>query len=142
MLTDMKTKNILKNSKTIAILGCSDKPHRTSYKVATYLKDNGFEIFPVNPNHDESLGIICCDTLHDINEDVSIDVVDIFRNPKYTAEMVEQIINWSKLTGQKPVIWTQLGVSSPTAKKKAKEAGFTYVENQCMMADHSRLLPA
>ena len=140
MLSDKEITTILKQTTSIAILGCSDKPHRTSYKVATYLSNHDYKIYPINPNHDSSMGIICCDTLHDLDQEVTIDVVDIFRNSKYTAEMVEQIINWSKLRGQQPIIWTQLGVSSSSAKKKAKEAGFTYVENQCMMADHSRLL--
>jgi len=130
---------IVKNSKHIAILGCSNKPYRTSYQVAEYLLNHGYAIYPINPNHKSSLNHHCCNTMHDIPEDVSIDIVDIFRRPECTAEMVEQIIEWSDERGEKPVIWTQLGVSSEEAKQKAEEYDFTYIENRCLMADHRRL---
>ena len=130
---------IIKNSKHIAILGCSNKPYRTSYQVAEYLLNHDYNIYPINPNHTTSLNYHCCNTMHDIPDEISIDIVDIFRNSKYTAEMVDQIVEWSEERNQKPVIWTQLGVSSEEAKQKADAHEFTYIKNRCLMADHRRL---
>lgn len=130
---------ILKKTSTVAIIGCSANKYQTSYHIASYLQENGIRIIPVNPKYDEVLGEKCYDRLIDIPEDISIDVVDIFRDSQYTADMVDGIIKWSEKTGQKPVIWTQLDVSSDEAKLKAGEAGFTYVENECMMVQHERL---
>lgn len=130
---------LLKNLKTMAIIGCSANKYRTSYHIANYLKENGVRIFPINPNYDEVLGIKCLASLDKIPEGIRIDVVDIFRNSKYTADMVREIIDWSEKTGQKPAIWTQLNVSSNEAKELAEEAGFTYIENECIMVEHERV---
>lgn len=73
-------------------------------------------------------------------EDLEVDIVDIFRNKRYTDEMVRQISKWSGKTGQKPLIWTQLDVSTPEAKSIADKAGLQYVENRCLMVEHGRLL--
>lgn len=135
----MSIKEILKSTKTIAIIGCSSKSYRTSYQIAKYLDDAGFTIIPVNPNEDSVLGHTCYPQISDIPVDVEVDMVDIFRNSQYTAEMVEQVIDWSDQTGQKPVIWTQIGVSSAEAKSLAQENGFTYVEDKCLMVEHRKL---
>lgn len=96
-------------------------------------------MIPINPNETDILGETCYDTISDVPDDIIIDIVDIFRNKKYTAEMVEEIVEWSKEAGQKPVIWTQLDVSTPEAKQLAEDAGFDYVENRCLMVDHRRI---
>jgi predicted CoA-binding protein len=132
-------KELLENLKTVAIIGCSANKYRTSYHIANYLKENGIRIFPINPNYDEVLGVKCLPTLHEIPEDITIDVVDIFRDSQYTADMVRQIIEWAEKTGQKPVIWTQLNVSSDEAKSLAEDAGFRYIKNECMMVQHERV---
>ncbi len=93
-------------------------------------------MIPINPNESTVLGKICYDTIFDLPDDITVDVVDIFRNKKYTEEMVRDIVEWSKISGQKPVIWTQLDVSSDAAKKLAEENGFDYVENSCFMVEH------
>ncbi len=130
--------DLIKEAENIAIIGCSANRYRTSYHIASYLRDNGYRIIPVNPNYDEVLGLPCYDTMHDIPEKYSVDIVDIFRDSKYTAEMVQQVIDWSKNNGQKPVIWTQLDVSSEEAEKLAKEEGFRYVKNECLMVQHEK----
>lgn len=132
----MSIEEIIKYTKTIAIIGCSSKPSRTSYRIAKYLKDEGFTIIPVNPNEDSVLGETCYPQIVDIPDGTEVDMVDIFRNRRYTAGMVEEIVEWSEETGQKPVIWTQIGVSSEEAKSLAKENGFTYIENKCLMVEH------
>lgn len=130
---------LLQRAKTIAILGCSGQQYRTSYQIAEYLQSQGYRIIPVNPAYDKILGEQVYDTMLDIPDDVQIDIADIFRNSKYSAEMVDQIIEYAELTGRSPTVWTQLDVSSEEAKKKAEEAGLRYVENRCIMVEHRRL---
>lgn len=129
-------KQLLKSVKLIAIIGCSSNPYRTSYHIAEYLINAGFEIIPVNPNETEVLGRTCYPSLDDIPDEKDIDLIDIFRNKKYSAETVQEIIDWSKKTGQKPVIWTQLDVSTDEAKDLAMANGLEYVENRCLMVEH------
>lgn len=129
-------KDLLETVKTIAIIGCSSNPYRTSYHIAEYLIGAGFEIIPVNPNESQVLNRKCYNSLFDIPEDIGIDLIDIFRNKKYVLETVQEIIDWSQKTGQKPVIWTQLDVSTDAAKKLAEDNGFRYVKNRCVMVEH------
>ncbi len=132
-------KDLLENLKTVAIIGCSANKFRTSYHIANYLKENGIRIFPINPNYEEVLGVRCYPNIEALPTDININLVDIFRDSKYTADMVREIIDWSEKTGQKPAIWTQLAVSSDEAKSLAEDAGFTYIENECIMVQHDRL---
>lgn len=132
-------KEILEGTEVIAIIGCSSKSNRTSNQIGQYLKNQGYTIIPVHPDYDTVCGEQAYPTVYDIPEDIEIDVVDIFRNPKYTADMVDDIIERVERTGQKPVVWTQLGVSSDEAKEKAQRAGLRYIENRCMMVDHRNL---
>lgn len=131
---------ILKRAKGVAVIGCSAIKYRTSYHIASYLKENGMRILPVNPNYDEVLGEECYNHVNDIPEDIQVDIVDIFRDSQYTAEMVREVIEWAEKTDRKPLIWTQLDVSSPEAKSLAEEAGLDYVENKCIMVEHSKRL--
>lgn len=137
--TSEEIQSILENAKTIAIIGMSDRPERPSYAIGKYLKNEGFEVLPVNPNHEQCDEDHCYPDIHAIPEDKRIDIVDIFRNPRYTADMVAGVIERVKKTGERPVIWTQIGVSSPEAEKLAREAGLPYVKNRCIMVEHSRL---
>jgi predicted CoA-binding protein len=130
----------LKEANTIAIIGCSKNKYRTSYHIASYLQEEGFTIIPIHPDYDEVLGEPAYDSILDIPDDITIDIVDIFRDPTHTAGMVEEIIEWSDKTGQQPVIWTQLGVSSDEAREKAEQGGLPYVEEKCLMVEHKRLM--
>lgn len=131
-----KLKELLNGAQTIAIIGCSSNPNRTSYHIAEYLMSVGYTIYPVNPNENEVLGRQCYPSLDDLPEYVTIDIVDIFRNKRYVYDVVGEIIRWSEKRGQKPVIWTQLDVSTDPAKELAEENGFKYVENRCIMVEH------
>lgn len=131
-------KEMLEQAKTIAILGCSGKQYRTSHQIAEYLQNKGYKIIPINPRYNEILGERVYDTMLDIPDEVQIDIADIFRNSQYTAEMVEQIVDYAEATGQTPVVWTQLDVSSQEAEELAEEAGLKYVKNRCIMVEHQR----
>lgn len=129
---------ILESARTIAVVGCSDRPSRTSYAIYKYMKQQGFEMIPVNPEHEWCDEDRSYPDLLAIAEDVEIDIVTIFRNPRFTADMVRIAVERADKTGRKPVIWTQLGVSSREAEQIAQKAGLPYVKNRCIMVEHSR----
>jgi len=132
-------RTILDTADTIAVVGCSTTPTRTSHKIARYLQARGYRVVPVNPNYDAVLGEPCYPDLPSIPAGVELDVVDIFRRPEHTADMVRSAIVRTEQTGEQPVIWTQLGVSSPEAKELAEEAGLPYVRNRCIKIEYDRL---
>ncbi len=129
-------KNVFKDIHTIAVIGCSSNPNRTSHHIARYIQDVGYRMIPINPNETEVLGETCYDSIFDLPDNISIDMIDIFRNKKYTEKTVSEIVEWSESSGQKPIIWTQLNVSTPKAKEMAEENGFEYIENRCLMVEH------
>lgn len=123
-----------KKVKTIAIVGLSDNPDRSSYKVGKYLSGKGFKIFPVNPNIDNFSGIISYKALSDIKE--RVDVVDIFRKSEFVGPIVDEAIK----IGAK-IIWMQEGVINKKATSKAKSAGLTVITNMCIMKKHKKTKP-
>lgn len=137
-MTDIQ--GILKRARTIAVVGLSPNPDRTSHKIARYLQEQGYRIIPVNPNVTELLGEKSYPSLLDVPASVEIDIVDIFRRPEFTAGVVRDAIERREYTANNPVIWTQIGVSSPEAENLARGAGMTYVRNRCALVEHSRYL--
>lgn len=134
---DLRT--VLDAADVIAVVGCSGTPTRTSHKIARYMQARGYRIVPVNPNYDEVLGEPCYPDLPSVPAEIEIDVVDIFRAPQHTADMVRTAIDRAEKTGRTPVIWTQLGVSSSEAEKLAANAGLPYVRNRCIKVAYDRL---
>lgn len=129
-------KELFDTVETIAVIGCSSNPYRTSNHITKYLIDQGFDVVPVNPNETKVFGLKSYPSIDEIPEDVNVDIMNIFRNKKYTDETVIEIIEWADKRGQEPIIWTQLDVSTDSSKKRAEEAGLTYIENRCIMVDH------
>ena len=136
-MTDLK--HILETAQTIAVVGCSHQPSRTSFAIAKYLQEVGYRIVPVNPYREEILGEPCYPDLQHIPDDVHVDVVNVFRRPQFTAGVVDDALARAERTGEQPVIWTQLGVSSPEAAARAAEGGLPYVAERCIRVDHARL---
>ena len=128
---DTEIKSILEKSRTVAVVGLSDKPYRPSQGVALYLQEHGFRIIPVNPNIKEALGEKSYASLKDISE--PIDVVDIFRKSEAVGPIVDDAIE----VGAK-AIWMQEGVVNEEAAQKAREAGLSVVMNKCMMKEHKK----
>jgi len=118
---------ILKESKTIAVVGLSDKPERDSYSVAKYLKDNGYRIIPINPNISGWMGENAYASLKDIPSGIRIDVVDILRRSEFVFEIVDEAIRINA-----KAIWMQLGVVDENAARKAEAAGLLVVMDKCM----------
>lgn len=132
--SDQEIEAILRNTRTVAVVGLSDNPERESYQVAAYLKAHGYRIVPVNPNAQEILGERAFPSLLDIPPDIEVDVVDIFRRPEFIPEIVEQAI----ARGAK-VVWMQKGLAHNAAADRARAAGLAVVMDRCMMAEHRRL---
>ena len=130
---------VLQNSKTIAIIGCSADPYRTSNYAAKYLMNRGFKVIPINPKEEEILGQKCYADLNSIPKEMQIDIVNVFRNSVYTAGVVDEVVTWKKNTGQSPVIWTQLDVSTSIAEAKAKVENLLYIRNLCIMVELDRI---
>jgi len=120
---------VLENSKTIAVVGLSDKPYRDSYHVAEYLRDHGYRIIPVNPALTEVLGVKAYPDLKSIRD--KIDVVDIFRRSEDVPPIVDAAIEIGART-----IWMQIGVVHEAAAEKARKAGLTVIMDRCMLRDH------
>ncbi|MBW2505712.1 MAG: CoA-binding protein [Deltaproteobacteria bacterium] len=128
-----KIRKILRESKTIAVVGLSPKPHRPSHEVARYLMEAGYTVIPVNPGQDALLGLTCYPNLRAIP--TQIDMVDIFRR----SEAVMNIIDDAVAVGAR-FIWMQEGIVNQEAAAKAEAAGLLVVMNRCTKIDHMNLL--
>ncbi len=133
-------KELLQTARTIAVVGCSERPDRISHTIARYLQEAGYRVIPVNPKVPELLGETCYPSLSDVPLEAPIDIVNVFRKPAFTAGVVQEAAARAERTQRKPTIWTQLGVSSPEAERLAEEAGLPYVRDRCIYVDHRSLL--
>ncbi len=125
---------ILKNSKTVAVVGISDKPERDSYRVAKYLKSEGYDILPVNPVIESWDGQAVYKSLLDIPKERKVDIVDIFRKSEAVLPVVEEAVQLSP-----SVVWMQESVVNREAADLAKKNGALVVMDRCMMKEHARL---
>ena len=123
---------ILKESRTIAVVGLSADPERPSSIVAAYLKEKGYKIIPVNPGEKTILGETSYPNLSSIP--VKIHVIDIFRKSQYVPPVVKEAIK----IGAK-VIWMQEGVINKEAAAEAEKAGLKVVMDKCMRKEHIKL---
>lgn len=131
---DEEIKELLVKSKTIAVVGLSDRPERDSHRVARYLKENGYRIIPVNPRLKEALGEKAYPDLASIPE--KVDIVNIFRRSEEVPAVVEDA-----LLKKPAAIWMQLGVANGEAAAVAKKHGVQVVMDRCIMVEHGRLIP-
>ena len=130
--TEEDVRQILTASKIIAVVGLSPTPYRPSHEVASYLKDEGYRIIPVNPKISQTLGEKAYPSLREVPEPV--DIVQIFRRPEHVPAIVEDAI----AIGAK-VVWMQLGIINEDAAARARAAGLQVVMNTCMAIAHNAL---
>jgi predicted CoA-binding protein len=129
----LEISDLLRKSKTVAVVGISDKPERASYGVSKYLLENShFELFFVNPLLDEVLGQKVYKSLKEIP--VPIDIVDVFRKPSDCLQVLEESIE----IGAKS-IWLQLGISVEEVESQGEEAGLTVVMDRCIKIDYAAM---
>ncbi|MBI5464958.1 MAG: CoA-binding protein [Ignavibacteriales bacterium] len=130
---DKIIKEILEESKTIAVVGASPKPWRDSGRIAEFLSRAGYNVYPVNPNYEEVLGMKCYPDLKSVP--VPIDIVDVFRNSSEVGTIVAETI----AAGAKTV-WLQLGIVNEAAAMEAESAGLNVIMDHCILVDHRRLV--
>jgi len=124
---------ILRESRTIAVVGLSPRPERDSHRVARYLKEQGYRIIPVNPQAGEILGERCYPSLREVP--CPVDIVDVFRRPAEVPPVVDDAI----ACGAR-VVWMQLGIVHEGAAEKARRHGLDVVMDRCLMVEHRRLV--
>jgi predicted CoA-binding protein len=132
--SDEELRSILGDARTIAVVGLSSNPDRPSYEVAEFLKDKGYRIVPVNPNETEVLGERAYASLPEVPEEVSIDVVDVFRRAEQTPEVAQQAV-----ARRAKVLWLQEGIANDDARRIGEDAGLTVIMGVCIRKQKQRL---
>lgn len=130
--TEEGIRELLTETKTIALVGASPNPDRASHAVMRYMIDRGYRVLPVNPMEKEILGMKVYPSLKDIDEPV--DMVDVFRTSDAAGPLCDEAIE----IGAKSV-WMQLGVINEAGAKRAEAAGLKVVMDRCPAIDMPRL---
>lgn len=123
----------LEEAETIAVVGLSDKEERPSFQVASYLKEKGYRIIPVNPGIDEVFGTKSYADLLEIPE--KVDLVDVFRKSEYVLPIAEQ----AEKIGVR-YFWMQEGVVNEEAKSLLESKGIRVIMDACTMKEHMKLM--
>ena len=127
----MKTTcEILKEAKTIAVVGISNKPGRDSGIIALFLKDRGFNVIGVNPVQKDFEGIKIYQKLTDIEQD--LDIVDVFRNSNSIPDLIPDV-----LIKKPKVLWLQLGIRNDEAVKPAEAEGIQVIQDKCIAIEYN-----
>jgi len=130
---------ILREARTVAVLGAKGEPAQPAFYVPAYLKAHGYRVLPVNPTRvgEHILGESVVATLADLGE--APDVVEVFRRPQFLQAHAAEI---ARLPWTPPVVWFQLGIRNDAAAETLARAGIRVVQDRCMMPEHRRLLGA
>ena len=136
ILSDRLLREILKSTKTIAMVGLSMNETRPSYFVGRYLQKRGYKIIPINAGHGgkDFFGQLVKSSIDEIDEPV--DMVDIFRKPEAVPQIVDDSL--AKLKGLK-TIWMQIGIKHESSAQKARQLGLNVIEDRCPKIEHQRL---
>jgi hypothetical protein len=124
---------LVRESRTVAVVGLSENPARPSFGVARYLVRAGLTVFPVNPELASWQGLTAYPSLADVPE--HIDVVDVFRRPEHVPPIAEEAV-----AAGAGALWLQLGVISPRAAAIAAEGGLDVVVDRCLAVEHREVV--
>jgi uncharacterized protein len=125
-------RSALASAKTIAVVGCSPNPDRSSHAIARYLREQGYRVIPVNPGHRQILGETCYRSLSEIPDDVKIDIVDVFRRSDQVAPVADQAI--ARGAG---FFFMQQGVIDADAARRLEAAGIPVAMDRCILVEHA-----
>ena len=131
--TNEVIERILRNARTVAVVGLSPDAGRPSHGVARYLQRAGYRVIPVNPGVLEVLGEHAYASLRELPE--AVDVVDVFRRSEFVAEVVEDAIALGARA-----IWLQDGVVDEASAARARSAGLEVVMDDCIMRRHAQMV--
>ncbi len=128
---------VLREARTIAVLGAKGEPGEPAHYVPAYLKTRGYRVLPVNPTRtgEAILGEPVVATLAELREPA--DVVEVFRRPEYLPGHAAEIV---RLPWRPAVVWFQLGIRHDGAAETLARAGIRVVQDRCMMPEHRRLI--
>lgn len=132
----MTIEEILNTYKVIAVVGFSDNHSRPSNRIGRYLLGNGFKVYGVNPKlgNREVDEIKCYSSLKDLPEQA--DIINIFRRSEFVEDLMKEVL---ELNYNPKVVWTQIGVISSEAKELALENEIAFIENKCIMVEHTKI---
>ncbi len=126
-------KMMLENSETIAVIGLSDKPYRTSYQISKAMQQAGYKIIPVNPHIDEALGEKAYPSIEDVKEPYQL--INVFRRSEYLKELSKEIV-----TSDAEYVWMQQGVADQTAYEYLTKYHKKVVMDRCIKVAHAVLM--
>lgn len=134
-LEQQRLARILNQTRSIALVGASNRPERASYQVMEYLLQHGYQVYPVNPQLAGAviLGQTCVAELDELDQPVQL--INVFRRGEFAADIALEAIEH-----EAQCLWLQEGVQSVTAAESATEAELEYVENLCIKKVHQQLL--
>ncbi|NHZ48861.1 CoA-binding protein [Nitratidesulfovibrio liaohensis] len=135
MLLDATLRTILRESRTIAVIGAKDKPGQPVDMVGRYLIEAGYDVRPVHPVRRTVWGMQAYPTIGDVPVDV--DIVNVFRAPEHCPAHALEVLALPRLPR---LFWMQSGISSPEAGRMLFERGVAVVEDLCLMVEHRRLM--
>lgn len=137
--SDADLRQILEGTRTIALVGFSNKPDRASFRVASYLAEQGYRVIPINPGlaGQDFMGETIVADLGAIPKDAGVDMLDVFRRSEFVLPVVEQAL--AELPDLKTV-WLQIGVVNDEAKAAAAAKGLAFVQDRCPKIEHARLM--
>ena len=133
MALDDQIRALLKSTRTIGVVGLSEKSWRPSHDVAAYLRSVGYTIVPINPKIKTVLGLPAYPDLPAAAREHPIEIVDIFRRAEFVPDIVEQAI-----AIQARAVWMQLGVIHREAARRAHDAGLVVVMDRCIKVEYQR----
>jgi predicted CoA-binding protein len=123
--------NLLRDARTIAVVGSSPRPERDSHRVTAYLQSAGYRVIPVNPVAEEILGETAYPDLASIPAEIDLDIVDVFRRPEHIPAVLEAVLDRGA-----GALWLQLGCSHPESEARARDAGLQVVSDRCIKIEH------
>ncbi len=135
MESDADLVELLKSTRTIAVVGVKDGVHDDAYRIPLYLQQAGYRILPVNPKLERVLEVPCFARLDQIRE--PIDLVNLFRASEHVPAHVDEIL---ALDPRPRAVWMQLGIHHGVSAQRLREAGIQVVQDRCLMVEHRRLL--
>jgi predicted CoA-binding protein len=137
--SDSQLSEILEQNHTIAVVGIKDREGEDAYRIPKYMQEHGYTIVPVNPKLERVLGEKAYASLRELDDDVHVDVVNLFRATDNVPDHVEEILSMKPLPR---VVWLQLGIHDGPSAARMRAEGITVIQDRCIKVDHARLLGA
>ena len=127
-----KLASLLADAETIAVIGLSDDPARTSHRIAAYMQEAGYRVIPINPGIDSALGEKAYPSLGEVEE--RVDIVNVFRRSEEIPALADEAIE------KRPrVFWMQKGIAHPASARRLEDAGIATIQNLCIKTVHREL---